>query len=46
MLSKTAFFLKKWLAIFSMIGIIGFVDIRKEFYDEQRRISSRDFKKS
>ena len=34
---------KKMLAFSYVVGIIEFVNIRKEFYNEQRRISTRNF---
>ena len=40
------FFAKKVLALLIFICIIVFVEMRKEFYHEQRRISTRNFKKS
>ena len=40
------FQLKKVLALLIFICIIDFVEMRKEFYHEQRRISTRNFKKS
>ena len=45
-LKKQCFREKKVLALFIFISIIEVVEMRKEFYHEQRRISTRNFKKS